>query len=53
METELQKQLNKLKNTQKAAPKLPSGNDYSLLFDFKDAKRIDIDTIFELGKITQ
>jgi len=50
MESELKKQLNKLKYQQKSAPVLPDRGDFTLLFDFKDAKRVDTDTIYELGK---
>ena len=50
MESDLQKQLNLLKVNQKNEMKLPSKNaDFSLLFDFRNSKKIDIDTYFELG----
>ena len=50
MESELQKQLKLLKVNQKNDLKLPTNNaDFSLLFDFRNSKKIDIDTYFELG----
>lgn len=50
MESELKKQLNLLKVNQRNDLKLPSKNaDFSLLFDFRNSKKIEIDTFFELG----
>ena len=50
MESELKKQLLKLKNEQRPAAALPDKSmDYTLLFDFKDSKRVDTDTVYELG----
>jgi U3 small nucleolar RNA-associated protein 10 len=50
MESELKKQLNHLKVNQRNDLKLPSKNaDFSLLFDFRNSKKIEIDTFYELG----
>ena len=49
MESELKKQLNKLKVSQKAVPVLPDHGDFTLLFDFKNSSRVDNDTVYELG----
>lgn len=45
----LSKQLNKLKQIQKSDPVLPDKASATFLFDFKNANKIDKDTIFELG----
>ena len=49
MQNSLRNQLNKLKENQKTAPKLPYKAQSSLLFDFKYANIIDVETVFEIG----
>ena len=49
MKNSLINQLNKLKENQKSAPTLPYKAQSSLLFDFKYANKIDVETIFEIG----
>ena len=49
MQNSLLNQLNKLKQNQKSAPTLPYKAQSSLLFDFKYANAIDVETIYEIG----
>ena len=49
MQNSLLNQLNKLKENQKSAPTLPYKSQSSLLFDFKFANRIDVETVYEIG----
>ena len=49
METALKSQLNKLKISQKSQPILPSKCEASFLFDLEHSKRIDTETIYEIG----
>ena len=49
MQDSLKNQLNKLKQNQRSAPTLPYKAQSSLLFDFKYANIIDVETVFEIG----
>ena len=49
MQNSLRNQLDKLKQSQKSAPTLPYKAQSSLLFDFKYANIIDVETVFEIG----
>jgi hypothetical protein len=49
MESTLKAQLNKLKLIQEAAPNLEKNSSATMLFDFQKGRKIDIDTIYELG----
>ena len=49
MQNSLRNQLDKLKQGQKSAPTLPYKAQSSLLFDFKYANIIDVETVFEIG----
>ena len=49
MKDALKNQLNKLKQNQKTAPTLPYKAQSSLLFDFKYANSIDVETVYEIG----
>jgi hypothetical protein len=49
LESNLRSQLNNLKSKQKPEPVLPKNAESTFLFDFKTSKRIDTDTVYELG----
>lgn len=49
MSLSLKEQLNKLKLNQNATPVLEQNAAASFLFDFKNSKRIDSETIFQIG----
>jgi hypothetical protein len=49
MESNLKSQLKNLKSQQKPDPILPKNTDSTFLFDFKDSRRVDTDTVYELG----
>jgi hypothetical protein len=49
MESILKSQLKQLKSVQRNEPVLPKNAEATFLFDFHNARRVDVDTIFSLG----
>ena len=49
MQESLKSQLDRLKQNQKTQPQLPYKGQSSLLFDFRNANLIEVDSIYEIG----
>ena len=49
MQESLKSQLDRLKQNQKTQPQLPYQGQSSLLFDFRNANLIEVDSIYEIG----
>ena len=49
MQESLKSQLERLKQNQKTSPQLPYKGQSSLLFDFRYANFIEVDSIYEIG----